>query len=131
MRMHADLRETPGMAERTVVLLECDLDGEEATTKHEFSYNGSDYHIDLCEKHSAEFESVMDAFAEKARRIGGRRRAPSRTASTNGSSKAHANAQVVDNATIRMWAQKNGYQLGDRGRIPQDIRNAYDARGGK
>lgn len=35
----------------------------------------------------------------------------------------------AQNAAIREWAQANGWELGDRGRIAAEIRDAYAARG--
>ena len=33
----------------------------------------------------------------------------------------------TDTKAIRAWARQNGYEVSDRGRIPDDVMDAYDA----
>ncbi|WP_433023273.1 Lsr2 family DNA-binding protein [Kribbella sp. CA-294648] len=33
----------------------------------------------------------------------------------------------ADARTVKEWARANGYEVNDRGRIPDDIRAAFDA----
>jgi hypothetical protein len=40
---------------------------------------------------------------------------------------AKASSGDLDMKAVRAWAQSNGYELGDRGRIPADIQDAYRA----
>jgi hypothetical protein len=91
--------------------------GGEADETLGFVWEGLEYRIDLSEKNADKFRKVMAPYLTSAQRIGGRARraktAPARAAS---------NA-----AEIRAWAIQNGYQVPDRGRIPGDIRAAYDA----
>ncbi len=35
-----------------------------------------------------------------------------------------------DTAKIRAWAKENGYEVNDRGRVPADIREAYEKANG-
>lgn len=52
----------------------------------------------------------------------------SKTAASNGKpSTNRATLDLgVDNADMRQWAKKNGYEIGDRGRIPDAVQKAYD-----
>lgn len=93
-----------------------DLDGSEATTTVTFSVSGVDYSIDLNDKNVARFEKAVAPFVANAQRIGGRRQ---RGATVT---KLTSNAK-----TVRSWAQANGYAVPDRGRIPGEIRAAYEA----
>jgi hypothetical protein len=93
-----------------------DIDGSDATTTVTFSVGGVDYTIDLNDKNAAKFEKAITPFVEHAQRIGGRRQ---RGATVT---KLPSNAKVV-----RSWAQANGYDVPDRGRIPGDILAAYEA----
>lgn len=37
----------------------------------------------------------------------------------------------TDTKAVRAWAQDNGYEIGDRGRIPDEIQEAYRNRAKK
>lgn len=106
-----------GVATRTTVTLEDDLDGGPAEETLWFSLSGVDYEIDLSAKNAASFRSQLAPFAEYARAAGGgRRRRSSRPASSRRQS-----------AAIRAWARQQGIQLSDRGRIPDLIVAQYNA----
>jgi hypothetical protein len=108
------------MAQRTVVLLIDDMTGEESTdvTNVAFSYAGSDYEIDLNDENYEKFTQALAPFVAKARRIK-RSRKPSTSASPQSRSSS------PDSAKIREWAKENGYDVSERGRVPQEIREAY------
>jgi hypothetical protein len=93
-----------------------DIDGSEATGTITFSVSGVEYTIDLNDKNTAKFEKALAPFLQHATRIGGRRRSGGTV------TKLRSNAK-----TIRAWAQANGYDVPDRGRIPGDIIAAYEA----
>ncbi len=93
-----------------------DIDGTEASTTVTFSVSGVDYSIDLSDKNVAKFEKALSPFLENAQRVGGRRQ---RGATVT---KIASNAKAV-----RSWAQSNGYDIPDRGRIPGEILAAYQA----
>jgi len=112
------------VAQKVEVVLTCDLD-EESTPAAEtvvFSYGGQAYEFELCADHLKEFHEVMQRFASAARPAGrggaggrGRPPRPSRRASG------------PELAALRAWAQENGYAINERGRIPQHVRQAYEA----
>lgn len=105
-----------GVATRTTVTLEDDLDGGPAEETLRFSLSGVDYEIDLSAKNAASFRGQVAPFAERARVVSsGRRRRSSRPASSRRQS-----------AAIRAWAKQQGIQLNDRGRIPDLIVAQYN-----
>ena len=100
------------MARRTFVELVDDMDGGKADETVSFGLDGVAYEIDLTAENASELREALGVWAGKARRVGGRRIA-GKTRSGE------------DTAKIRAWAQEHGYNVGDRGRIPSDVRQAY------
>lgn len=103
------------MAQRVVTLLDSDLSGADADETVTFALDGVSYEIDLTEKEAAKFRDSLGTYVSHARKTGGRRR---RGGGTRGSA-------GEDTAAIREWAQQQGYEVSDRGRIPADVREAY------
>ncbi|MCP2341424.1 histone-like nucleoid-structuring protein Lsr2 [Actinomadura rupiterrae] len=107
------------MAQKVEVLLVDDLDGGKADETVHFSLDGTDYEIDLSVANGDELRAVLEPYAEKARKAvrgGARRGRPART--------------VTDRertAEIRAWARQNGSHVNDRGRIPREIIEQYEA----
>ena len=108
------------MVQRTVVILEDDIDGGEATETVTFGLDGVTYEIDLNDKNAADLRAALAPWVGHGRRIarGGRAAAPARTSRKRGSSEA---------TVMREWARANGYTVNDRGRISAEIRAAYEA----
>lgn len=108
------------MVRRTVVTLEDDLDGGPADETLRFGVDGSEYEIDLNEKNAARFHKLLAPFVDRARRAGrGPRRVVRRTAASR--RRSH---------DIRMWARQRGMPLSDRGRIPSNVVEQYEATAG-
>ncbi|MFF1252610.1 Lsr2 family protein [Pseudarthrobacter sp. NPDC058329] len=107
------------MAKKTVVLLEDDIDGSEATETLSFALDGSDYEIDLNEGHAKELRDALARFTQVGRKVsGGRGRPTSRTKSGHGGPAAKA---------VRMWAAENGIPVNTRGRIQAEVVEKYEA----
>lgn len=109
------------MAQKVVVQLLDDVGGETADQTVEFALDGVAYEIDLTDARAAEFRAALEPWAGSARRTGGRRN------TSRGGARRTA-ASRGDLAQIRTWARENGYTVSDRGRISQEIQDAYDAR---
>jgi hypothetical protein len=107
------------MAQETVVVLRCDLDGEEAERTVSFALDGKSYEMELCEGHRAGLEEVLAPFIDGARPA---RRSPRGVSRRNGSTPHAPNL-----AAVRAWARKNGMKVSDRGRIPASVTEAYEA----
>jgi hypothetical protein len=85
-----------------------------------FGVGGSEYEIDLSEKNAAKLRKQLAPFVEHARRASGQARRPVRTAASRRRSR-----------DIRAWAQAQGIQLSERGRIPAGIAAQYEAEAGR
>jgi hypothetical protein len=118
------------VARITQVVVTCDLeDGEvPASGSISFTYGGRTYTLDLCPKHEEEVKATLDAYAHAGHSAGraarGRRRGPAGRAR---SARAASTSRGESQAEIREWARAQGYAVGDRGRIPGEVRDAYEA----
>ncbi|MFJ6937334.1 Lsr2 family protein [Streptomyces sp. NPDC101118] len=108
------------MAQKVQVLLVDDLDGGEADETVTFALDGKSYEIDLTTANADKLRSLLEPYTKSGRRTGGR----AATGRTKG--RAVAASGSSDTAEIRAWAKANGYNVNDRGRVPAEIREAYE-----
>ncbi|GAB2971598.1 histone-like nucleoid-structuring protein Lsr2 [Nocardioides montaniterrae] len=106
------------MAQKVNIVLVDDIDGSDATQTVTFGLDGATYEIDLNDEHAAQLRDALAAYVGNARKVG---RAGARR-TTKASSGDGASAKEV-----REWAKSNGYDVPERGRIPAEIREAFDA----
>ena len=104
------------MAQKVSIVLVDDLDGTEGAETVQFGLDGTTYEIELGEKNAARLRESLAEFVGHARKVGGTRRARKSGGDSGPSAKE-----------IRDWARSNGYDVPDRGRIPADVRSAFDA----
>lgn len=108
------------MAQKVQIILEDDLDGGEADETVSFALDGTSYEIDLNEANATKMREALAPYVGHARKVtgsrGGRR---SSTKSAGGSGPSPKE--------VREWARENGHDVPDRGRIPAEVREAYDA----
>jgi hypothetical protein len=103
------------MATKITIALEDDLDGGPADETVRFAIGGTEYEIDLNNKHAAAFRKQLAPFIEHARKTGRGPRRP-RPASSRQRS-----------GDIRAWAQQQGIAVSGRGRIPASVVQQYEA----
>jgi hypothetical protein len=104
------------MAQKVHITLEDDLDGGDATETVSFALDGRSYEIDLNDKNAKALRDSLAKYIAVSRRSGGR------------AGKAKTRTQVGTSAReIRDWARSNGHKVPDRGRIPSDVREAFEA----
>jgi len=109
------------MAQKVQVILVDDLDGGEAEETVSFSLDSVAYEIDLSAAHAAQLREAFAPYLEVARRAG-------RVTAGRGVRRGARPAVGGPSATeIRDWARANGYEVNERGRISQVIRDAFDA----
>ena len=108
------------MAKQTIVQLTDDIDGGEAAESVTFSLRGVEYEIDLSAKNAAALEKALDKYIQAGRRVG-RGRGPRGVARRSGTTRR------ADVGNIRSWATENGFTVSTRGRIPAEVRQAYEA----
>jgi hypothetical protein len=119
------------MAKTTRVVLTCDLHGDntDAVTTIAFADGKARYELDVCQAH-------LDELTAPARRVRQRRRGrPAATSkrrpakkSTRARTRTTRGRKSVDTAAVRAWARAEGYEIGDRGRIPASIVEAFTAK---
>lgn len=110
------------MAQQVTVSLVDDLDGSVADETVQFGLDGAEYQIDLSSDNAARLRDLLSDFIESGRKAGGRKRGPGRPPSA---ASKQAAVDREQNQAIRDWARKHGHKVSDRGRIPQEVVDAY------
>ena len=105
------------MAQKVHIVLEDDIDGSEATETVSFALDGTSYEIDLNEKNASGLRDALATYVGHGRKVSGGARRGRKSAATSGTSARE----------IRDWARSNGHKVPDRGRIPADVRDAFEA----
>jgi hypothetical protein len=122
------------MAQQVTVQLVDDLDG--ATTEDistvTFGVDGASYEIDLSDANANRLRATLADFVAAARRTGGRRTTTRRqrttaTATTTAAPVARSVNSREHTRAVRDWARQNGFDVGDRGRIPTNVVDAFEA----
>ena len=106
------------MAQKVHITLVDDVDGSEATETITFALDGTSYEIDLSDANADKLRGALAPY------IGHGRKIPSRAGGRSARRLATATASAAD---VRAWAKSNGYNVPERGRIPGDVRAAYEA----
>lgn len=107
------------MAQKLLIQLTDDIDGGEADESVTFALRGVEYEIDLSAKNTAALEKALDKYIQSGRKVG-RGRGPRASVRRNSAARSEV-------GNIRTWATDNGYTVSTRGRIPAEIRQAFDA----
>lgn len=113
------------MAQKVLTIRVSDLSdeelGEDGQTIH-FSVGSDAYVMDLSDKEAGKFYDALKPYMDAATKTSGRgvRKSSTRASSGSGRSKEEL-------AKIRAWAQQNGHEVSERGRIKQEVLDAYDA----
>lgn len=107
------------MAQRVHIVLTDDLDGTDAAETVTFGLDGSNYEIDLSTGNAEKLRDALRPYTTVARKTSGRGKSGGRRRASAGGS---------GNATeIRAWAQEQGMSVSSRGRVPAEVRQAYEA----
>ncbi|MDP9094824.1 MAG: Lsr2 family protein [Actinomycetota bacterium] len=109
------------MAQKHIVQLIDDLDGGDAAETVTFGIDGANYEIDLSAKNAGKLRDSLAVYVASARRSA---RASGRV--RGGRSVARSDREQTQ--AIREWARKSGLQVGEKGRIPATILEAYHAK---
>jgi hypothetical protein len=114
------------MARQVITTLIDDIDGKPADRTVEFGLDGANYTIDLSEANAGKLRKALDPYITAGTRVG--RGVVTRSAGrlARGAGRGGASDRS-HNKAIREWAAKNGYQVSERGRIPQEMADAYRA----
>ncbi len=106
------------MAEKIRIYLEDDIDKTEASEKVHFALDGKEYEIDLNDANARALRDAMAPFVAHARPVSRRGRSAGRRVVRSGGPSA---------SDVREWAKSQGISVNERGRIPAEVREAYDA----
>jgi hypothetical protein len=107
------------MAQLHEVRLVDDLDGRPADETVSFRYNGADYEIDLSGEHARQLREALAPFVAAARPAGHHR--PMASERTR-----QQRADLEHNQSVRAWARQHNVRINRRGRIPEQVKRAYD-----
>ncbi len=111
------------MAKRVIEQLVSDMsgkdikDGEGETVK--FSIGSTSYEMDLTEAEAGQFYDAVKKYTDVATKTSGR------GVRSGGGFKSKSDRNQTQ--AIRNWARANGLAVSERGRISQDIQDAYNA----
>jgi hypothetical protein len=105
------------VAQKVNIVLIDDIDGSDAVETVAFGLDGTSYEIDLNKKNAAALRDALAAYVGHGRKASGARRGGRRSSAASLGPSARE---------VRDWARSNGFKVPDRGRIPGDVRDAFD-----
>jgi nucleoid-associated protein Lsr2 len=109
------------VAQKVQVILVDDIDGGNATETVSFGLDGASYEIDLSAKNAAKLRDTFASYVGSARKVGSGGRRSSRRGGRRASAAGNRNAE------IRAWAKSKNMKVSERGRLPADVIEKYDA----
>ena len=112
------------MARQTIVQLIDDLDQGKADETVSFALDGVGYEIDLSAKNAAKMRDALANYVANARRS---TRSTTVRSSSSGRRGRAARGDREQTQAIREWARRNNFKIGDKGRIPANILEAYNS----
>jgi hypothetical protein len=113
------------MAQKHIVQLIDDLDGGEAAETVSFSIDGTAYEIDLSVKNAGKLRDALALYVGSARRAA---RGPGRPSGSGPGRSRGGRSDREQTQAIREWARKNGHKVGEKGRIPATVLEAYNSK---
>lgn len=107
------------MAQKIHIVLEDDIDGGEASETLTFGLDGTSYEIDLNDDNAAALRNALAGYVGNARKVSGTRGARKKSATPIGTG--------TSAREIRDWARSTGRAVPERGRIPTELREAFES----
>lgn len=115
---------------QTVTVID-DLDGRELEPEDartvSWTWLGVDYELDVSPANLEKIEEgkvTVSKLLAASTRVGGRRQTRAASRSQRSANGANGASQ---NTVIREWANANGFEVSARGRIPNEVVEAYEA----
>jgi hypothetical protein len=91
-----------------------------------FSLDGNEREIDLSKKNAAKLRATLQPWLDRSRPVG--KKTTTREPAVKHGASGYDSEQLQ---AVRNWARKNGWpDLSPRGRVPADVRVAFEAAGG-
>lgn len=95
-------------------------DGKGGTVR--FALDGTSYEIDLSDNNIEQLHASLATWIDAARKTSGRS-----TGSSSSSTSSSKKSDPKQLQAIREWGNSNGHKVSDRGRIPANVVEAYEA----
>jgi len=109
------------VAQKVLVEILDDIDGTTAAQTVQFGLDGVTYEIDLSDDNAAALRDELARYIAAGRRIGGRK-----VRVATGQSTTTSTTDRERNQQIRAWANANGYEVSERGRLSSEVIAAYE-----
>jgi hypothetical protein len=131
--MAVPIPEENSLAKTNRVVLTCDLHGDDtdAVATIQIANGTVRYELDVCQEHLEQLTGT--ARRVRPRKSTGAVASPKRRTAKRATRKGAATGrrsrprERVDTTGVREWARANGYTVGDRGRIPGPVVEAFTA----
>jgi hypothetical protein len=107
------------VAQRVVVTLYDDIDGDEATETIAFGLDGKSYEIDLNPANAKKLRKALAPYMHAGRKATARTGKPAKVLKFT--------ALAADPAAVRAWARSHKMDVPPRGRIPKKVYEAFEA----
>jgi Lsr2 len=102
------------VAQKIQTLFIDDLDGSPAEGTVRFGLDGTEYEIDLNEKHAEALRDALARYVSAARRVSGSARRAARAG-------RRSSASGLNTTEVREWAKAQGIEVKDLGRVPAEL----------
>jgi hypothetical protein len=104
------------------IVIADDIDGTTDAQSYKFALGNDEYEIDLSEDNYKKLTDALAPFVEAGAKVTARL-PRERSASTAPRSSSNKDELMK----IRLWARENGYNVSGRGRVSQEVQDAYHA----
>jgi Lsr2 len=109
------------VAQKVLVEILDDIDGSSAAQTVQFGLDGVTYEIDLSDGNASALRDELARYIAAGRRIGGRK-----VRVATGQSTTTSTTDRERNQQIRAWANENGYEVSERGRLSSEVIAAFE-----
>jgi Lsr2 len=106
------------MAQRAQVIFTDDLDGSEAARTATFALQGVACEVDLSKKNADKLAKLLEPYIAAARK-------PSTRPATRSANRSRQPGPAP--ADVRAWAKSEGIDVKDKGRVPAELINKFQA----
>lgn len=120
------------MAQKVHIELVDDIDGSTADETIRFGLDGSIYEIDLSTTNADSLRKGLDDYVKAARKVSGKAAIKVKATADKATDRATGSPigerrMRAENRQVRDWARTNGVECPERGRIPNEVREAFEA----
>jgi len=103
--------------QKVQIILTSDLSGAEADETVSFAVDGVQYELDATNKEADKFRGLFQDYIAVARKVSGRKSSRKPSATSDGPSAKD----------VKAWADTQGLDYPQRGRLPKELLDMYEA----